>query len=104
MTNKIAYGAMTPLDKVLMLPLDQVLDRRTVNRVMASGHSRLPVYANNDRRSVLAQYAGDNTPAFWIFIGKKHSNRPIIYKEWTVLHSEQGDCIRAQQAARVCHQ
>ena len=44
LTNKIAYKSMTPLEKVFMLSTDDRLDRETMGAVLASGHSRIPVY------------------------------------------------------------
>ena len=35
---------LTPLNKVYMLPMDGVLDEDTMVSIMASGHSRVPVY------------------------------------------------------------
>ena len=47
LTNKIAYKSMTPLEKVFMLSTDDKLDRETMGAVLASGHSRIPVYHTN---------------------------------------------------------
>ncbi len=49
LTNKIAYSVMTPLDKVVMLSTEQRIDKDTIHMLLSSGHSRIPVYAGNDR-------------------------------------------------------
>ena len=49
LTGKQASVAMTPLDKVFMLPLDAALDEPTMRRILASGHSRIPVHRPGNR-------------------------------------------------------
>jgi metal transporter CNNM len=39
---------MTPIEKVFMLPIDARLDRETLRRICATGHSRIPVYEEID--------------------------------------------------------
>ncbi|KAI8463504.1 MAG: hypothetical protein J3K34DRAFT_462412 [Monoraphidium minutum] len=66
MTSKTAASNMTPLDKVFMLSTDDVLDKATLQRVLESGHSRVPVYEATDRSRIagliitkeLLQYVG----------------------------------------------
>jgi hypothetical protein len=41
--------SMTPLDKVFMLPADARLNQQTMRAILASGHSRIPVYTRGDR-------------------------------------------------------
>lgn len=40
---------MTTLNKVFMLPADARLNRETMRAILASGHSRIPVYTRGDR-------------------------------------------------------
>lgn len=42
--EKVVHDAMTPIDKVFMLPIDSKLDYATLARVVRSGHSRVPVF------------------------------------------------------------
>lgn len=53
LSSKPAALGMTPLDKVFMLPRDQVLDMKTLDMVLASGFSRVPIYAPGDPLNVL---------------------------------------------------
>ncbi|XP_052487082.1 DUF21 domain-containing protein At1g47330 isoform X1 [Gossypium raimondii] len=47
MTEKTAKVAMTPISNAFSLDLDTILDSETLNKVMAVGHSRVPVYYGN---------------------------------------------------------
>jgi len=53
LTNKVALKSMTPLHKVFMISTDDVLDTPTLVRILASGHSRVPVHRANDRKDVV---------------------------------------------------
>ncbi|KAG2442805.1 hypothetical protein HXX76_002884 [Chlamydomonas incerta] len=53
LTAKVAYRAMTPLDKVFMLSASDSLDEATLLGVLRSGHSRIPVHAAHDRGDVV---------------------------------------------------
>ncbi|CAL5220784.1 g2852 [Coccomyxa viridis] len=53
MTEKKAFVGMTPLDKVFMLSSDALLDANTMKRVLASGHSRVPVHRAGSRRDII---------------------------------------------------
>jgi metal transporter CNNM len=44
---------MTPLDKVFMLSSEARLTRETLQQVLASGHSRIPVYQAPDRCNIV---------------------------------------------------
>lgn len=44
LAQKTVQSAMTPIDDVFMLPIDATLDYKTLDLVVASGHSRIPVY------------------------------------------------------------
>ncbi|RUS14092.1 hypothetical protein BC937DRAFT_94350, partial [Endogone sp. FLAS-F59071] len=44
MQDKTVREAMTPIDNVLMLNFDEILNRKTLNRLAKAGHSRIPVY------------------------------------------------------------
>lgn len=49
LTSKTADQAMTPLDLVFMLSSDAVLDADTQTAILASGHSRIPVFRAGNR-------------------------------------------------------
>lgn len=40
---------MTPIDDVLCLPADKVLDHATIDAILLSGFSRIPIYEPNQR-------------------------------------------------------
>ncbi|PWN38137.1 DUF21-domain-containing protein, partial [Meira miltonrushii] len=42
--EKVVKQAMTPIDKVFMLPFTAKLDYPTLEKVVRSGHSRIPIY------------------------------------------------------------
>ncbi|KAN0061850.1 hypothetical protein ACQY0O_005843 [Thecaphora frezii] len=42
--EKVVKQAMTPIDKVFMIPLDAKLDYNMLQEIVSSGHSRIPVY------------------------------------------------------------
>ena len=44
MQEKVAIQAMTPIGQVFMLPVDARLDYQTLEQIVRSGHSRIPVY------------------------------------------------------------
>lgn len=46
---KQVHKAMTPLDKVFMLPANANLDRKTMMRVAECGHSRIPIHQTGNR-------------------------------------------------------
>ncbi|WFD19273.1 hypothetical protein MCAP1_001496 [Malassezia caprae] len=48
MQAKVAKQAMTPIEQVHMLPLTACLDYPTLERIVRSGHSRIPVYQDVD--------------------------------------------------------
>jgi metal transporter CNNM len=53
LTHKRAKAAMTPLDMVFMLSLDDTLDEATLTAILASGHSRIPVHRPGNRSDIL---------------------------------------------------
>ena len=42
--EKVVKQAMTPIEDVFMLSIDEKLDFETLKRICATGHSRVPVY------------------------------------------------------------
>lgn len=48
MQDKVAKQAMTPIERVNMIPLTARLDYPTLERIVRSGHSRIPVYQDLD--------------------------------------------------------
>ena len=44
LAQKTVKEAMTPIDRVFMLPIEAKLDYETLGHVVRSGHSRIPVY------------------------------------------------------------
>ena len=53
LTNKSAAVAMTPLEVVTMLSEDDVLNAGTLTRILASGHSRVPVHRAGNRQDII---------------------------------------------------
>ncbi|GIL99315.1 hypothetical protein Vretimale_4509 [Volvox reticuliferus] len=53
LTSKVAYRAMTPLDKVFMLSSSDRLNEATLRSILHSGHSRIPVHREGDRGDVV---------------------------------------------------
>ncbi|KAF5837488.1 hypothetical protein DUNSADRAFT_4290 [Dunaliella salina] len=53
LTAKTASKSMTPLDKVFMLSSDDRLDERTIEAILISGHSRIPVYKGRNRSDIV---------------------------------------------------
>lgn len=47
MIEKTAKDSMTPLDQVFMMELDDVYDANMLRRIVAAGHSRIPVYEHD---------------------------------------------------------
>uniref|UniRef100_A0A6G1SG17 Metal transporter CNNM4 n=1 Tax=Aceria tosichella TaxID=561515 RepID=A0A6G1SG17_9ACAR len=45
---------MTKLEDVFMLPIDCMLDRKTIRSIIEKGYSRIPVYEFGDRRQIVA--------------------------------------------------
>ncbi|KAE8272110.1 hypothetical protein A4X09_0g212 [Tilletia walkeri] len=46
--EKVVKDAMTPIDKVFMLPYSAKLDYPTLEKIVRSGHSRIPIYQEVD--------------------------------------------------------
>lgn len=44
MHTKTVQKAMTPLEKVFMLPADGKLDAKTMEKIVDTGHSRVPIH------------------------------------------------------------
>mmetsp|Transcript_20191 Transcript_20191/g.56245 ORF Transcript_20191/g.56245 Transcript_20191/m.56245 type:complete len:781 (+) Transcript_20191:38-2380(+) len=53
LTSKTASKSMTPLDKVFMLSSEDRLDERTIEAILISGHSRIPVYKDRNRSDIV---------------------------------------------------
>ncbi|XP_026435423.1 DUF21 domain-containing protein At4g14240-like isoform X2 [Papaver somniferum] len=52
LTEKTAEEAMTPIDSTFSLDLDSNLDWETIAKILARGHSRVPVYSGNPRNII----------------------------------------------------
>ncbi|MCL7042349.1 hypothetical protein MKW94_011751 [Papaver nudicaule] len=52
LTEKTAEEAMTPIDSTFSLDLDSKLDLETIAKILARGHSRVPVYSGNPRNII----------------------------------------------------
>jgi metal transporter CNNM len=52
LTSKRALDAMTPLESTFALDLNSKLDWETIQRVLARGHSRVPIY-DGDKRNLV---------------------------------------------------
>ncbi|PNW70423.1 hypothetical protein CHLRE_17g719250v5 [Chlamydomonas reinhardtii] len=53
LTSKVACKSMTPLDKVFMLSTEDRLDERTLQAILMSGHSRIPVHREGNRKAII---------------------------------------------------
>ncbi|GLI66609.1 hypothetical protein VaNZ11_010530 [Volvox africanus] len=53
LTNKVACRSMTPLNKVFMLSTEDRLDERTLQAILMSGHSRIPVHREGNRKAII---------------------------------------------------
>ncbi|KAG2437901.1 hypothetical protein HXX76_005517 [Chlamydomonas incerta] len=71
LTSKVACKSMTPIDKVFMLSTEDRLDERTLQAILMSGHSRIPVHREGSRKAIIGLILvkelvlinpGDNTP------------------------------------------
>ncbi|PWN88879.1 DUF21-domain-containing protein, partial [Acaromyces ingoldii] len=51
--EKVVRQAMTPIDSVFMLPFTATLDYPTLEKVVRSGHSRIPIYQEFDRKKII---------------------------------------------------
>lgn len=52
LTEKTALEAMTPIESTFTLDMNTVLDRENLGRIMARGHSRVPVYSGGPQNIV----------------------------------------------------
>ncbi|CAK9874862.1 unnamed protein product, partial [Sphagnum jensenii] len=70
LTEKTALDSMTPIESTFSLDINSKLDWETLGKILARGHSRVPVYDGNPRniiglllvKSLLAIRAEDETP------------------------------------------
>ena len=53
LSAKTAADCLTPLDKVFALPTDAVLNTATLERIVASGHSRIPVHEPGEPEAIV---------------------------------------------------
>lgn len=53
LTSKSAETAMTPIEVVTMLSEDDELNSATMNRILASGHSRIPVHRAGNSQEIV---------------------------------------------------
>jgi metal transporter CNNM len=53
MRKKTVGDIMTHIDDAYMLPINSILDFATINDIMNSGYSRIPVF-ENDRKNILS--------------------------------------------------
>jgi len=51
--NKGVVDAMTPLKDTFMLNVDKKMNQKTIQKVVDSGHSRIPVYQDNREHASL---------------------------------------------------
>ena len=78
---------MTRIEDVFMLPIECMLDRETIKRIIEKGYSRIPVYELNDRKQIVALILAkdlalldpdDQTPLASMLMYCKH---PLIFIE-----------------------
>jgi metal transporter CNNM len=52
LTEKTAEEAMTPIESTFSLDVDSKLDWEAIGKILARGHSRVPVYSGNPRNII----------------------------------------------------
>ncbi|KAM3403908.1 hypothetical protein ACQJBY_007169 [Aegilops geniculata] len=52
LTEKTAQEAMTPIESTFSLDVDSKLDWEAIGKILARGHSRVPVYSGNPRNVI----------------------------------------------------
>jgi metal transporter CNNM len=52
MTEKTALDSMTPIESTFSLDIQSKLDWETLEKILARGHSRVPVYDGNPRNII----------------------------------------------------
>ncbi|CAG8777963.1 7006_t:CDS:2, partial [Cetraspora pellucida] len=72
--DKAVHIAMTPIDKVYMLPIDTIMDRITMREIYSTGHSRIPIYGGSRKNIIgvlltksLIMYSPDEARALKTF-------------------------------------
>ncbi|KAK8551858.1 hypothetical protein V6N13_120291 [Hibiscus sabdariffa] len=125
MTEKTAKVAMTPISNAFSLDLDTTLDLETLNKVMAMGHSRVPVYHGNPtniiglvlvknllridsdgpvslRKMIIRKIprVSENMPLYDILneFRKGHSHIAVVYKD---LNESKGSAKKGKEGERL---
>ncbi|EPS59146.1 hypothetical protein M569_15664, partial [Genlisea aurea] len=52
LTEKTAEEAMTPIESTFSLDVDSKLDREAIGKILARGHSRIPVYSESPKNII----------------------------------------------------
>jgi len=58
-SSKLVKNVMTPIDKVFLLSIDQVLTKEIIQKIHSIGHSRIPVFKKNKNNIIGLLYAKD---------------------------------------------
>jgi metal transporter CNNM len=53
MKTKVAYDVFTPLRKVFSVPIDMILSERNLVKIYASGYTRVPVHAADNKSAII---------------------------------------------------
>ena len=94
---------MTPLNKVFMLSSEAVLDEETLQSVLASGHSRIPVYERRNRCSAAAcigVHQGGQVPLPMLQVCHCYCQSDDLIARWAHRHAILG-CILVKELAWI---
>jgi len=81
MIDKQARHAMTPLKDVFMLEESTILDGATINQVVVTGHSRVPVYRGDPQR-VVGLFLTRSLVGLDDSKGKRLCDMPLVEVPW----------------------
>lgn len=87
--EKVVKEAMTPIDKVFMLPFTAKLDYKTLELIVRSGHSRVPVYQEVDVQ--VRSTSGTATPKRIGILGNLSRRASGFSSKDTSNHTNDGD-------------
>ena len=93
MERKHACDAMQPLDCVFMLPMSGVLDDETINSIIESGHSRVPLYEHEPKDAHVSYHSLECTK-------QTHSAPALVTPPHAMSHCHtiQHNCMDATHA------
>ncbi|OAY48369.1 DUF21 domain-containing protein At5g52790 [Manihot esculenta] len=109
MTQKTAKDAMTPLPKIFSLDINSKLDEKTMEQIMSTGHSRIPIYSGKPAniiglilvKNLIKFRPEDETPIRDITIRKiprVHDHLPLydILNQFQIGHSHMAVVVKCK--------